>query len=153
MSDSHTVLPTTKLLNLIGVRADANSITLSAKTSARTVRCPICVKRSGRIHSRYTRRWPTCPGRECQSPFTCASVGSSAARNLPQGDLRGAFARPRGPLPRINAIAGIFYGRMASFPTLSDFRYGFSDIFMYVSGSLGRAQAQNSHPRPRRRAM
>jgi transposase len=55
MSDSRTVLPAPKLLNLIGVRADANSITLSAKTSARTARCPICGKRSGRIHSRYTR--------------------------------------------------------------------------------------------------
>ncbi len=55
MSDSDTVLPAPKLLNLIGVRADANSITLSAKTSARTARCPICGKLSGRIHSRYTR--------------------------------------------------------------------------------------------------
>ena len=55
MSDSHTVLPAPKLLNLISVRADANAITLSAKTSARTARCPICAKRSGRIHSRYTR--------------------------------------------------------------------------------------------------
>ena len=55
MSDSRTVLPAPKLLNLIGVRADANVITLSAKTSARTARCPVCGKRSGRIHSRYTR--------------------------------------------------------------------------------------------------
>lgn len=55
MSDSHTVLPAPKLLNLISVRADANAITLFAKTSPRTARCPICGKRSGRIHSRYTR--------------------------------------------------------------------------------------------------
>jgi transposase len=55
MSDSRTVLPAPKLLNLIGLRADANVITLSAKTSARIARCPVCGKRSGRIHSRYTR--------------------------------------------------------------------------------------------------
>ena len=55
MSDSRTILPAPKLLNLIGIRADASGITLSAKTSARTARCPICRKRSGRIHSRYTR--------------------------------------------------------------------------------------------------
>ena len=55
MSYSRTVLPAPKLLNLIGVRTDANVITLCAKTSARTARCPVCGKRSGRIHSRYTR--------------------------------------------------------------------------------------------------
>src|SRR5918911_5067784 len=55
MSDAHTVLPASKLLDLISVRADANAITLSAKTSAGTAPCPVCGKRSGRVHSRYTR--------------------------------------------------------------------------------------------------
>lgn len=55
MSDSRTVLPAPKLLNLISARADANAITLSAKTSAGTAPCPVCGKRSGRVHSRYTR--------------------------------------------------------------------------------------------------
>ena len=55
MSDSRTVLPTPKLLDLTGIRADASGITLSAKTSAHTARCPVCRKRSGKSHSRYTR--------------------------------------------------------------------------------------------------
>src|SRR3954469_17336077 len=55
MSDSRTVLPAPKLLNLISVRTDANVITLSAKTSASAAPCPVCGKRSGRVHSQYTR--------------------------------------------------------------------------------------------------
>src|SRR5215210_6608150 len=55
MSDSRTVLPAPKLLNLIGVRADENAITLTARTSSRAARCPVCGKRSARVHARYTR--------------------------------------------------------------------------------------------------
>jgi transposase len=55
MSDSRTVLPAPKLLNLISVRADPNLITLYANASASTARCSMCGKRSGRVHSRYTR--------------------------------------------------------------------------------------------------
>ena len=55
MSDSRTVLPAPKLLNLIGLRADENVIILVARASSRVARCPVCVKRSGRVHSRYTR--------------------------------------------------------------------------------------------------
>jgi transposase len=55
MPDSRTVLPAPKLLNLIGVRADANSITLTATTSSHTARCPVCGMQSLRVHSRYTR--------------------------------------------------------------------------------------------------
>jgi transposase len=55
MSDSLTVLPAPKLLNLISVRADANAITLAARTSSRVARCPVCAKQSLRVHSRYTR--------------------------------------------------------------------------------------------------
>jgi transposase len=55
MPDSRTVLPAPNLLDFIGIRADANVIILFAKTSASTARCPVCGKRSGRVHSRYTR--------------------------------------------------------------------------------------------------
>jgi transposase len=54
MPDSRTVLPAPKLLDLIGIRAEANII-LFAKTSASTARCPVCGKQSGRVHSRSTR--------------------------------------------------------------------------------------------------
>jgi transposase len=55
MSDSRTILPAPKLLNLVGIRADANAITLAVRTSARMALCPVCAKRSARVHSRYTR--------------------------------------------------------------------------------------------------
>jgi transposase len=55
MPDSLTVLPAPKLLNLISVRAGANAITLTARTSSRVARCPMCAKQSLRVHSRYTR--------------------------------------------------------------------------------------------------
>jgi transposase len=55
VSDSRTVLPTPKLLNLIGVCADENAVTLIARASPRVARCPVCGKRSARVHSRYTR--------------------------------------------------------------------------------------------------
>src|SRR5215211_2180193 len=55
MSDSRTVLPAPKLLNLTGVRVTENAITLVARTSSRVALCPVCRKRSSRVHSRYTR--------------------------------------------------------------------------------------------------
>ena len=55
MSNSRTVLPAPKLLNLMSVRADAGTMTLTARTSSGIARCPVCGKRSGRVHSRYTR--------------------------------------------------------------------------------------------------
>jgi len=55
MPESRTVLPAPERLNLIGVHATENVITLTAKTSARTARCPVCGNLSCRIHSRYTR--------------------------------------------------------------------------------------------------
>ncbi len=55
MSESRTVLPAPKLLNLIGIRATENAITLVAKTSSRVAHCPVCRKRSARVHSRYAR--------------------------------------------------------------------------------------------------
>jgi len=55
VSESRTVLPAPKLLNLIGIRATENAITLVAKTSSRVARCPVCRKRSARVHSRYAR--------------------------------------------------------------------------------------------------
>src|SRR5215210_4251168 len=55
MSDARTVLPAPKLLDLIGVRATENAITLAARTSSRVARCPVCGARSARVHSHYTR--------------------------------------------------------------------------------------------------
>lgn len=55
MSNSRTVLPAPKLLSLLAVRAAENAITLSARTSSCVALCPLCGKRSGRIHSWYTR--------------------------------------------------------------------------------------------------
>src|SRR5215204_2036083 len=55
MSDTRTVLPAPKLLDLIGVRATQNAITLAARTSSRVARCPVCCARSARVHSHYTR--------------------------------------------------------------------------------------------------
>ncbi len=55
ISNSRTVLPAPELLNLMSVRADAGTITLTARTSSGIARCPVCGKRSARVHSRYTR--------------------------------------------------------------------------------------------------
>jgi transposase len=55
MSDARTVLPTPKLLDLIGVRATENVITLAARTSFRVACCRVCGVRSARVHSHYTR--------------------------------------------------------------------------------------------------
>jgi len=55
MPEARTVLPAPKLLNLISARADANAITLAARTSSRVAPCPVCAKQSLRVHSRYTR--------------------------------------------------------------------------------------------------
>lgn len=44
-----------KLLHLLSIGATENAVTLVAETSGRTSPCPVCGKRSGRIHSRYTR--------------------------------------------------------------------------------------------------
>ncbi|HKH84178.1 MAG TPA: ISL3 family transposase [Gemmatimonadales bacterium] len=54
MPDSRTVLPAPKLLDLIGIRAEANIIHF-AKTSTSAARCPVCGKQSGRVHSRSRR--------------------------------------------------------------------------------------------------
>src|SRR5829696_8360386 len=55
MSDSRTVLPAPKVLNLIGVCAAENAITLVARPSSPMALCPVCGQRSTRVHSRYTR--------------------------------------------------------------------------------------------------
>jgi transposase len=64
MPDARTVLPAPKLLNLIGVRADDNAITLVARTSSRVARCPACGTRSARVHSRYARTLAELPWQE-----------------------------------------------------------------------------------------
>src|SRR5215218_8333481 len=55
MPDARTVLLAPKLLDLIGIRATENAITLAARTSSRVARCPACTTRSARVHSLYTR--------------------------------------------------------------------------------------------------
>lgn len=55
MPECRTVLPASKLLNLVGMCADEQSITLTARTASSKARCPVCEKPSGRVHSRYTR--------------------------------------------------------------------------------------------------
>jgi hypothetical protein len=55
MSDARTVLPAPKLLDLIGVRATENAITLAARTSSRVARYPVCDARSAGVHSHYAR--------------------------------------------------------------------------------------------------
>ncbi len=55
MSESRTILPAPSRLKLLGVRAAETAITLIARTSSRIARCPLCGKRSRRVHSRYTR--------------------------------------------------------------------------------------------------
>jgi transposase len=64
MSKARTLLPALKLLNLVGVRADENAITLFARTSSRVALCPVCGKRSTRVHSRYTRTLTDLPWQE-----------------------------------------------------------------------------------------
>jgi len=55
VSVSRTILPAPKLLNLTGIRTTEGAITIVAETSSRVARCPMCGKRSKRIHSWYTR--------------------------------------------------------------------------------------------------
>jgi transposase len=55
MPDSRTILPAPRRLQLLGVRATETTITLIARTSSHVSCCPVCGKRSGRVHSRYTR--------------------------------------------------------------------------------------------------
>jgi len=55
MPDSRTVLAAPEVLDLIGIRADANAITIFANPSATRARCPVCGIRSSRVHSQYKR--------------------------------------------------------------------------------------------------
>jgi transposase len=80
MPDARTIVPAPKLLNLIGVRADANAIILSARTSSRLARCPVCAKRSLRVHSRYTRTLADLPWQGIPVTLRCTSGGSSVTR-------------------------------------------------------------------------
>ena len=55
MPDSRTILPSPELLSLISVSTDAQSITITARTSSCNARCPMCGRKSAKVHSRYTR--------------------------------------------------------------------------------------------------
>ena len=73
--------PPPELLNLVGVRADENAITLAARTSSRVARCPVCGKRDPAGSTPATRgHWRTCPGRVPRLRCPCPSEGSSATR-------------------------------------------------------------------------
>ena len=79
MPDSRTVLAAPEVLDLIGIRADANAITIFANPSATRARCPVCGIRSSRVHSQYKRALSDLPWQGIPvTPFTCASGGSSA---------------------------------------------------------------------------
>ncbi len=64
MSDSRTVLPAPKLLNLVGVRADENAIVLIARTSSRVALCPVAGSDLPGSIPGTRGRWLTCLGRE-----------------------------------------------------------------------------------------
>src|SRR4051794_31448906 len=55
MSDSRTILPSPELLSLISVSTDAQSITITARTSSCNACCPMCGRKSAKVHSRYMR--------------------------------------------------------------------------------------------------
>jgi transposase len=50
-----TILPDPAHLHLLGMSADATTITVSVATTASEAPCPICGARAGRVHSRYVR--------------------------------------------------------------------------------------------------
>src|SRR5829696_2829155 len=94
MPDFRTVLPAPNLLDLIGIRADANVIILFAKSSASTARCPGCGKRSGRVHSGYTRKLADLPWQGVPVIVRLARPKVLLRRReLRQDNLRGTFVR------------------------------------------------------------
>lgn len=50
-----TILPDPTRLHLLGLTADATSITATVITTAATARCPLCEQLSTHVHSRYMR--------------------------------------------------------------------------------------------------
>ena len=83
MSDSRTVLPDPKMLNLIGVSADVEVITLTAETASPKAGCPVCGKLSRRVHSPYTRTLADLPWQGVPvTQFLCTSEGSSVTEPL-----------------------------------------------------------------------
>jgi transposase len=61
MPDARTVLPAPILLDLIGIRAAENAITLAARSSSQVARSPACGTRFARVHSHYTRMLANLP--------------------------------------------------------------------------------------------
>jgi len=96
MSDPRTVLPAPELLSLIDVRAGADAIELRAETSSRTARCPVCGKRSGRIHSRCARTLADLAGGAGQRSPPARPKALLRRGALRQGGLRGALGRGGG---------------------------------------------------------
>ena len=96
VSNSRTVLPAPRLLNLIGVRADENAVTLIARASPRVARCPVSGKRSVRVDPRYTRTLADLPWQRGPRDRPPARPKVFLRRgDLRQGDLCGAFVRRR----------------------------------------------------------
>jgi transposase len=56
-----TILPDPTRLHLLGLTADATSITATVRTTATTARCPLCEQPSTHVHSRYTRQLADLP--------------------------------------------------------------------------------------------
>src|SRR5262249_30814156 len=56
-----TILPDPACLHLLGLSADAATITATVRTTATTARCPLCDQPATQVHSRYTRRLADLP--------------------------------------------------------------------------------------------
>ncbi len=61
VSPAATILPDPTCLHLLGLTADATSITATVRTIATTARCPLCERPSTHVHSRYTRQLADLP--------------------------------------------------------------------------------------------
>lgn len=85
MPDFRTVLPAPNLLDLIGIRADANVIILFAKP--RPVRLVALGAASDAEESTLDTRgsWLICPGKESLLSFVCTPEGSSATKGTATG--------------------------------------------------------------------
>jgi transposase len=56
-----TILPDPACLHLLGLTADAASITATVRTTATTAPCPLCSQPATQVHSRYTRHLADLP--------------------------------------------------------------------------------------------
>jgi hypothetical protein len=86
MSDSRTVLPASKVLNLISVSAEAQVITLTAQTSSPKALALPYAESYPDESTRATQELSLiCPGRESQLHCRCVYEDSSATREPANG--------------------------------------------------------------------